>query len=209
MWKVSPCSSFSQSCAPQPCRIPPPHCHGNDMHQIKPFKRSIQIFPSTSLILLILPALTRALFGNLWALPRRRGKVRAEKCRSHVKHRDYPQGKNTESYYEITAGEKWRGLCWSSAFIDAEKPMSSLSEHTSGTVLSSNFPQRLTLMVLRTSQLLTHFHATQRVGEEQSVSQKIVKRQLALLQLKVLTWSTAACPTASCHGWVPTGDKVM
>lgn len=93
--------------------------------------------------------------------------------------------------------------------------MSSLSEHTSGTVVSSNFPRRFTLMVLLTSRLLTHFQTaqnllSQRVTEEHSArsfSQKMVKTQPALFQLKVLTWSTAACPTASCHGWVPTGDK--
>lgn len=73
--------------------------------------------------------------------------------------------------------------------------MSPLSEHTSGTVVSSNFPRRFTLMVLLTSRLLTHFHTTQkllsqRVTEEHSArsfSQKMVKTQLALFQLKVLT----------------------
>lgn len=63
----------------QPRSIPPPHYHGNGMHQIKSFSRSIQIFPSSSLILLILPALTQALFGSLWAFPHHTGKVRAEK----------------------------------------------------------------------------------------------------------------------------------
>lgn len=93
--------------------------------------------------------------------------------------------------------------------------MSSLGEHASGMVVSSNFPQRLTLMVLLTSRLLTHFHTTQNLLTQRvivehsgkSLSQKMVNTQLASFQLKVLTWWTAACPTASCHGWVPTGDR--
>lgn len=66
----------------------PPHCHRNSTDHIKSFNRSIEIFPSGSLILLILPALTQTLFGNLWAFPHHRGKVRVQKKGKRKKKRD-------------------------------------------------------------------------------------------------------------------------
>lgn len=95
----------------------PPHCHRNSTDHIKSFNRSIEIFPSGSLILLILPALTQTLFGNLWAFPHHRGKVRVQKKGKRKKKKGIPclkrsssPGKNTDIYHLITTEENIASL---------------------------------------------------------------------------------------------------
>ena len=48
-----------------------PCCHGNAMHEIKIFDRSIRILPKSGISLLILPDLGQALLGNPCAFSHR------------------------------------------------------------------------------------------------------------------------------------------
>lgn len=107
-------SQFRRRALQPPRSSPLPRCHGNGVHGIKVFNRSIRILPRSGTSLLILPGLGQALLGNLRAFSHRGGKV--GKTHSHVSQR-------------AASGQPHRNLRWMAFFltgnpgITAENPL--------------------------------------------------------------------------------------